>query len=119
MKEITLLQPITLASGSVNLSKEQAACRLHNLIDKGDGVYEIKRPIGFKAGEVFEYDGVIPKSHYDAVDGMIEQEQNLVDETDAKSIETLHWKQLKKRVEDAGGEYVNTKDAVEFLKGLE
>ena len=123
MKEVTLLKPIVLASGSVKLSKEQLASRLHNLINKGDGVYEIKRPIGFKAGEIFEYDGVIPKSHYDAVDGMSEASNNLVEtETDEKAekpLESLHWKQIEKMVKDAGGEYTDKPSAIEFLKGLD
>jgi len=48
-------------SGRVKLSVEQAASRLHNLKDLGEGIFEIINPIEFKHGEKFGYDGDVPK----------------------------------------------------------
>ena len=48
----------------VKLTKEQAAPRRHNLdvVDEKAGIYEVKNTIEFKAGEVFGYDGELPKA---------------------------------------------------------
>lgn len=49
-------------SGKIELSKEQALPRMHNLKHiKGD-IYEIVKPIQFKAGELIGFDGEVSKS---------------------------------------------------------
>lgn len=48
--------------GVLELTKEQAASRLHNLKAKGKGCYEIVNPVEFKRGEVIGYDGALPKA---------------------------------------------------------
>lgn len=62
---------ITLHSGRVKLTEDQANRRASCLSNdkKGGkaGVYNIEKPIQFKLGEVFGYDGEIPKSMLDEV----------------------------------------------------
>lgn len=63
MKKIAVIGAfISLHSGTVVLSAEQARSRLYALDPLGDGIYAITAPIGFKRGEVFAYDGPLPKS---------------------------------------------------------
>jgi hypothetical protein len=62
MKTYTAERPVTLYSGHVELTAEQARDRTHALakdkVDRdGAGTYTITAPIQFKAGEVFGYDG--------------------------------------------------------------
>lgn len=52
---------VTLASGVLQLSKEQAGCREHALRPMGDGLFLIDQPVEFKCGEVIGYDGEINK----------------------------------------------------------
>ena len=55
--------PVTLASGIVALLPRQSAPRAHNLRALPDeGLFEIVRPIEFKAGEEFGYIGQLPRS---------------------------------------------------------
>lgn len=67
MKTITVTdQPVNVNSGQVQLTREQAKPRLHNLkpvkVDKdGAGVYSVEQPIQFKRGEKFGYDGQVGK----------------------------------------------------------
>jgi len=55
-------------AGHVKLDKDQARRRRHAIEavevnkDTGAGVYKILRPVQFKNGEQFEYDGEFPKS---------------------------------------------------------
>ena len=51
MKTYTVNQSLTIQSGILQLTKEQAKPRMHNL-----------NALNFKAGEVFGYDGDLPKS---------------------------------------------------------
>lgn len=69
MKEYKATAVISLHAGKVMLSKEQASPRMHALdvVDKKNDVYSIKSTIQFKAGEVFSYDGDIPKMLSDKV----------------------------------------------------
>jgi len=63
MNTYEIINPITLHSGIVKLSDEQAKHRLHKLeaIKGKSGHYKITGPNQFKAGEVIGYDGDIPK----------------------------------------------------------
>lgn len=67
MKSVVAVAAITLASGRLKLSDAQASSRKHSLkaIKADSGIYEIKFPVQFKAGERFGYDGEIPKSMLD------------------------------------------------------
>ncbi|OGI44525.1 MAG: hypothetical protein A2V92_03735 [Candidatus Muproteobacteria bacterium RBG_16_65_31] len=49
-------------AGLVKLGDDQARPRKHLLRPRGDGVYEVLRPIQFKQGEQFGYDGEFPKA---------------------------------------------------------
>lgn len=51
-----------LSSGVLELTKEQAAPRLHNLKSQGKGLFEVVNPVEFKRGEVIGYDGDLPKA---------------------------------------------------------
>ena len=68
MKTYLSLQPVTIQTGLVQLSKDQAKGRIHNLKFIESDVYQLINPINFKAGEVFGFDGQIPKSMVNAVD---------------------------------------------------
>ncbi|BDU72912.1 hypothetical protein [Mesoterricola silvestris] len=63
MKKIVVIGAfISLHSGTVVLSVDQARSRRYALDPLGDGIYAITAPIGFKRGEVFAYDGPLPKN---------------------------------------------------------
>jgi hypothetical protein len=57
-----------IPAGIIALDADQAKARSHNLKAAGTGRFEIVRPIEFKAGEEFGYDGALPKSIAEAVD---------------------------------------------------
>ena len=59
-----VLAPLSLWSmgAVVGLTEEQAAPRAHGLRSVGAGRYEVTRTVQFKAGEVIEYDGILPKN---------------------------------------------------------
>lgn len=62
MKQFQVIaRQLTLNSGQVRLSEQQAAVRQHCLKKVGNGVYEITGECNFKAGERLEYDGDLPK----------------------------------------------------------
>jgi hypothetical protein len=46
----------------LGLSQSQADARVHVLIPLGGGKYQTQQPVQFKAGEVFWFEGVLPKS---------------------------------------------------------
>ena len=65
IKEYEAAEVVNLQFGRVKLTAEQAAPRMHCLSGKKNqksGVFEIVKPIQFKVGESFGYDGDIPKS---------------------------------------------------------
>lgn len=64
MQPYTVVNPegVTLNSGILALSDTQASARKHRLADLGDGLFEIKGPVTFKCGELFEYDGDVNRS---------------------------------------------------------
>ena len=62
MKNYIASAVVTLPSGCVRLDAAQLRTRAHNLTALDDGTYRIERPIQFKAGEHFEWDGEAPKS---------------------------------------------------------
>jgi hypothetical protein len=65
MKTYKMLAPVTLRSGTVRLTKEQAKGRGYKLapIKSKQDHYTLTAPNQFKADEVIGYDGDIPKIH--------------------------------------------------------
>jgi hypothetical protein len=61
MKYTVTGKSVALHGGVLVLSKEQAEDRAHNLTDLGKGRYRVNRGIEFKQGEVFGYEGDLPK----------------------------------------------------------
>jgi len=62
MEQYTATRPITLQFGVLGLTAQQATARAHNLDELNDGRFRIVQPVQFKAGELFGYDGDLPKS---------------------------------------------------------
>lgn len=60
--EVTSPTGITLPSGILGLQPEQAQSRSFALGSLGDGLYQILKPVQFKAGEVIAYDGPLTKA---------------------------------------------------------
>lgn len=53
MKDYEVIQTLSLATGFVGLTTQQAGPRIHNLkATKTSGIYQILAPIQFKIGEV-------------------------------------------------------------------
>lgn len=59
--KVTDIKGVTINSGNVALSFEQALRRRYGVKIQPDGTYNVTAPIQFKAGEVFGYNGTIPK----------------------------------------------------------
>lgn len=57
-----------IPSGIIALSASQSGTRLGNLSPAGDGLWDVRRPIEFKAGEEFGYAGDLPKAIAEAVE---------------------------------------------------
>jgi hypothetical protein len=54
---------INVHAGTLGLSPSQADARLHRLTKLGGNRYEVRDPpVVFKRGEVFEYEGELPKT---------------------------------------------------------
>lgn len=68
MKKVTVDGgPLSVNSGQISLTAEQARPRLHALVAvkvdaKGGGVYSVTGPIQFKRGESFGFDGEVGKN---------------------------------------------------------
>lgn len=52
---------VRISSGTLELSKEQASVRMHNLNHLSGNKYEVLRPVEFKSGEQIGYLGELPK----------------------------------------------------------
>lgn len=52
---------VTLHSGVLQLSAEQASARAYALRSLGDDLYLIEKPVQFKCGEEFGFDGEVTK----------------------------------------------------------
>lgn len=53
---------VNIVSGILDLTPEQASSRQGSIVSLGDGLYEVTRPIQFKRGEIFGYDGDINRT---------------------------------------------------------
>ena len=62
MKYTITSVPVRLHSGVLELTKDQAHARRHNLKSLGKNRFEIVNPVEFKVGEVIGYEGDIPKA---------------------------------------------------------
>jgi hypothetical protein len=62
MKKYIASAVVTLPSGCVKIDAAQLRTRSHNLTALEDGTHRIDRPVQFKAGEHFEWDGEAPKA---------------------------------------------------------
>ena len=62
MRQYLVSAPLSLYAGAVlALSAEQAARRVPALWPLDDGLYEVRQPVQFKAGEVIGFGGDLPK----------------------------------------------------------
>lgn len=52
---------VTISSGILLLSNDQAEARTTHLENLGDGLYQVNQPVQFKRGEIFGYDGDVNK----------------------------------------------------------
>jgi hypothetical protein len=64
--EVTATQ-VEIHAGILQLDPEQAAARAHALDTLGEGLYQVRRPVQFKRGESFGYDGAVGKGMLQAV----------------------------------------------------
>ncbi len=62
MNKYTVTHPITIQSGLLQLTPAQAKGRLHNLTEVASGLFEVVKPVCFKAGESIGYEGDLPKN---------------------------------------------------------
>lgn len=78
MKNYKTTANLRLHAGRLRLTKEQAQARAHMLesVDGEIGIYEIKGYAEFKAGEVFGFDGDVPKTKADAVTVVTDDGEN-------------------------------------------
>ncbi len=60
---------VNINTGIVRLDRDQVRRRKYNLRNIKDDLFEITMPIQFKAGEVFCYDGSLPKTLVEVVGG--------------------------------------------------
>lgn len=65
MNKYIATKPVTLNSGVVRLTKEQASGRMHKLESLGKDCYRIIGANQFKVGEEFGYEGDLPKNMAD------------------------------------------------------
>lgn len=56
MRRYKVIAPIHLFAGRIGLTEKQAKVRAHSLKDCNGGIYEIKGPVCFKAGEMLNFD---------------------------------------------------------------
>lgn len=62
MRRFTAVKTVTISSGTVELTDEQAKPRARKLIELGEGQYKVFMQIQLKAGEEFGYDGILCQS---------------------------------------------------------
>lgn len=61
MKRYKTTAILNLHAGNLQLDKDQLRRRRHLVADNKDGTVAIMKPVQFKVGEEFGYDGDIPK----------------------------------------------------------
>lgn len=110
---------LRLFEGTIFLSGDQIAARRRvlDVLETKSGRCKIKGPLMLKSGETCGFDGAPPKSA-----GMLlidlDAEPEPSEEGEADDLEGLSWQKLKERVENAGGNWTNRTDALEFLSGI-
>ena len=75
---------VSLHTGNVEVAEAQAKRRGNKLSKNDDGSYRIERPVQFKAGEEFGYDGTIPKVQLAAIEVEAEVEVEVVKKVSKK-----------------------------------
>lgn len=73
MQRYTTKKTVCLYSGILDLTPQQASSRLHCMDDLGEGLYQIKAPVQFKAGEEIGYDGDLSKELAESVEADTDQ----------------------------------------------
>ena len=58
----TTTEPVTLTGGILELDADQVRRRSLHIKKLEDGRFEIVKPVNFKAGETFGFDGDVPKA---------------------------------------------------------
>lgn len=81
MQRYKVLDTISLHTGILDLTEAQATPRKDALISLGEGLYEIIKPVEFKAGEIIGYDGDINR---DLTEKLLPAEEAPVAEKPAK-----------------------------------
>lgn len=65
--------PLTIGPGTLlGLTDAQATPRAHALVAKGDGQYVTTAHLQFKAGEVVDHDGELPKSQAELAEELVD-----------------------------------------------
>lgn len=62
MKIFKTKAPVSIHSGKLRLTEKQALARASMVTKERAGLYRVIKPMEFKAGEKFGYDGELPKS---------------------------------------------------------
>ena len=73
--------------GLVQLTEKQAKVRMHQLIPRGEGIFEIVQPIEFKAGEELGFDGEVNAALLQNITPIPEIKAEKKEEEPAKSSE--------------------------------
>lgn len=68
MIEYRAEQAVTIPAGRLRLTPAQALARAHLVREVARGMYELDGPVQFKAGEVFGFEGELPKAMAAAVE---------------------------------------------------
>ena len=96
---------MSFGPGSIlEMTKDQAEPRMHNLTKVEEGVYRVERTIQFKNGETFGYDGEIPKIQYSNMEPVedetgSEDEKGEVDsEYEAMEVKSLRIEARKRKL---------------------
>jgi hypothetical protein len=76
---------LELGHGVIGLSDAQAKLRQHALKKVGKGRFEILAPVQFKAGEVLEFDGDLPKSLVTKLEPELTEKEKKAAEAKAKA----------------------------------
>lgn len=95
MQKVTVIErPVTIGPGAVlHLKKDQAASRSHSLKSLGRCLYLVEKPVQFKLGEKFSYDGPVDKALLACLDGLTlpEPEETAEEDEDEDQADCLRW----------------------------
>ena len=121
MKLYTIEKPVTLASGVLQLTEEQAKLRSSKLQSLGGDLYQILAKVQFKGGETFGYDGDLTKlvqcvevsdSEAEEKPALTEEEPQQEEPSYEEDSEVLTVRELSATLENQ-----TIKETLELLKG--